>query len=87
MTITKEEEALFDSLEAQLAKIVTGKRRDFANGSRILELQKQRDELTATVESVDQRLELVEDLSERAGYLQTAISKSISRQEMRKRAS
>lgn len=78
MTITKEEEALFDSLEAQLAKIVTGKRRDFAKGSRILELQKQRDELTATVESVDQRLELVEDLSERAGYLQTAISKSIS---------
>ena len=73
MTITKEEEALFDLLEAELAKIVTGKRRDFVRNSPIEQLRRQLDELTATIASVDQRLELAEELSERAGYLEAKI--------------
>lgn len=84
MTITKEEEALFDLLEAELAKIVTGKRRDFVRNSPIEQLRRQLDELTATIASVDQRLELAEELSERAGYLEATISKSISDRDAKK---
>ena len=77
MTITKEEEALFDLLEAELAKTVTGKRRDFVKGSRIFDLRKQQEALAATIASLDQRLELVEELSERVAQLHTAISKGL----------
>lgn len=84
MTITKEEEALFGLLEAELTKIVTGKRRGFVKGSRIDELRRQEEELSTTIASISQRLELVEELSERVGQLQTAITKSISDMDAKK---
>jgi DNA repair exonuclease SbcCD ATPase subunit len=84
MTITKEEEALFGLLEAELTKMVTGKRRDFVRNSPIDQLRKQRDELTATIAEVAERLESVEELSERVAYLQAAISKSVSDRDAKK---
>lgn len=69
MTISKEEEELFGTLDAELAKIVTSKQRQFAKNSKVAELQQQRDELKAKIAFLGDKLNSVEEFARRISQL------------------
>lgn len=73
MTISKEEEDLFSALDAELGRVVTSKQRNFAKGSRVLELQEQRDRLEAKIASLSELIDSVDDLSTRVSQLTESI--------------
>lgn len=73
MTISKEEEDLFNALDTELGRVVTSKQRNFAKGSRVLELQEQRDKLEGKIASLSELIDSVDVLSTRVSQLTESI--------------